>query len=345
MKTRLAFRPGDPPPPKPQSKANMPKILPLLSLTAVVLGAALAATDRTDDEDATVSRREAGPDRSTAGNGRKSVRLATVTTIQTGGLLDALVADFEEKAGYRVEVYAGKDVYPRARAGKADVVFSHLGHRDARAFLLEGLGEWPQAVLSNTQGFIVPPGDPARVATATDPVQAFGRIARSKSPFVVNDIEGVKYLTETLWHAAGRPDKTGWYFDRGLGKSEAMDAAAKMNAYSIWGVSPFLEYREANDVALRPIVLNDSLMQRLMASVAVNPAKLPGVSVDGVRAFQAYLLDPATQAMIRAFRVPGVPQPLFWPQGRTNASEVLPHSPAIRGKGKGGGKGTGGGKG
>ena len=42
----------------------MRKILPLLSLTAVVLGAALAATDPT--EDMTVSRRESGPDRSTS---------------------------------------------------------------------------------------------------------------------------------------------------------------------------------------------------------------------------------------------------------------------------------------
>ena len=311
----------------------------LLTRTVFMLSVALVVTSQAANEDPPVSQQNPSPDGPTTGNDRKLVRLATVKTIRTGGFLDALASDFEKKTGYHVEVYAGEDVYQQARAGKADVVFSHLGHKDAQAFLQDGLGEWPLAVLSNTQAFIIPPGDPAQVATAIDPVQAFKRIAQSKSPFVVNDNDGVKYLTETLWNLAGKPDKAGWYIDRGLRKSEAMDEAAKMKAYSIWGVTPFLEYQEVSNVALRPIVLNDSLMQRLMVCVAVKPAKLPGVNVDGVKAFQAYLLDPATQATIREFRVPGLAQPLFWPQGRTNASAVLPNS--TPGKGKGNGKGRG----
>ena len=80
--------------------------------------------------------------------------------------------------------------------------------------------------------------------------------------------------------------------------------------------------------------------------LVVNPSKVPGVNVTGAKAFQAYLLDPATQAAIRAFRVPGVEQPLFWPQGRTNASAVLPNSTEGNGSGTGGnGSGTGGGGG
>ncbi len=295
----------------------------------LLVGAALIATVSlawTVTSDRTATTTVARPSSSsfkppTAGN---LVRLATVTTIQTGGLLDTLIAEFQKKTEYRVEVYAGEDVYVQARAGKADVVFSHFGHRDAQAFLQDGLGEWPQTVLSNSIGFIVPPADPARVATANDPVEAFERIAQSKSPFVVNRIEGLEYLADTLWNAAGKPDKAGWYVDSGLQMKDAMNAAAKMNGYSLWGASPFLEYERESKSGLKPVVLDDSLMQRLMVSVAVNPAKLPGVNTEGAKAFQAYLLDPATQAKIRAFRVPGVSQPLFWPQGRTNASSVLP---------------------
>jgi tungstate transport system substrate-binding protein len=266
------------------------------------------------------------------------VRLATVTTIQSGGLLDQLVADFQEKTGVTVEVYAGDDPYTQARAGKADLVFSHLGHRDAKAFLQDGLGQWPQAVLSNTIGYIIPPGDPANVASATDPIQAFERIAKTKSPFVLNNNEGLKYLTDTLWNAAGAPDKTGWYIDSGLQDAPAMDAAAKANAYSLWGVTPFLQYQQQTHSTLQPLVINDSLMQRLMVSVAVDPAKVAGVNAEGAKAFQAYLLDPVTQAKIRAFRVPGVSQPLFWPQGRTNASAILPGATPGPGKTPGTGR-------
>lgn len=320
----------------------MLKVLLAFPIAVIAMNVAGGAPSQTVDTP--VTQQQSSSEKSTSNTDNNVVRLATVTTIQSGGLLDRLIADFEKKTRYRVKVYAGEDVYTQARAGKADVVFSHFGHKDAQAFLQEGFGEWPQAVLSNTMGFIVPPGDPAHVATAKDPVEAFERIAQSKSPFVVNDIEGLKYVTDTLWNAAGKPDKSGWYFDQGLREADAMNEAAKIKAYSFWGVSPFLRYQEKSKTALSPIVLNDSLMQRLMVSVAVNPAKLPGVNEKGAKAFQAYLLDPATQAMIRAFRVQGVPQPLFWPQGRTNGPSVLPNSTAGKGKGKGSGGGSGKGK-
>jgi tungstate transport system substrate-binding protein len=272
----------------------------------------------------------------------KTVRLSTVKTIQDGGLLDALIAGFEKQSGYRVAVHTGEEVYQFAREGNADLVFSHWGHREAQAFLEDGLGEWPQAVLSNSSAFIGPLDDPAGVATAADPVEALRRIAESKSPFIVNDIDGVKYLTEMLWHAAGKPDKAGWYLDQGLAKAEAVDAAAKLKGYTIWGATPFLKYQKANGLALRIMPMRDSSLQRLMVSVLVNPAKVPGVNVAGAKALQAYLLDPATQALIRAFRVPGVDQPLFWPQGRTNASAILPNATERAGSGTGGGGGGGG---
>ena len=61
-----------------------------------------------------------------------------------------------------------------------------------------------------------------------------------------------------------------------------------------------------------------------MVTVAVNPDKMAGVNVEGVTTFQHYLLAPATQARIRAFRLPGIDQQIWWPAGRTNASYALP---------------------
>jgi ABC-type tungstate transport system permease subunit len=65
--------------------------------------------------------------------------------------------------------------------------------------------------------------------------EAFKRIAETKSPFVVNGIDGVRYLVEVLWNAAGRPNKEGWLLDEGRRKDDAIIAASERGAYAFWG--------------------------------------------------------------------------------------------------------------
>ena len=136
------------------SRRSVIAAIPVLALAGCTAAASPTVSSATPETSS------AGSSTAPGAANNKTVRLATVTTIQSGGLLDKLVADFQEKTGVTVEVYAGDDVYTQARAGKADLVFSHLGHKDAQAFLQDGLGQWPQAVLSNTIGYIIPPGDP-----------------------------------------------------------------------------------------------------------------------------------------------------------------------------------------
>jgi tungstate transport system substrate-binding protein len=252
------------------------------------------------------------------------VRLSSVVSPQDGGLYDDLLPDFEQQTGYQVELTTGQDVYGPARDGQADVVLSHYGHRDAQAFVQDGLGQWPQPVFSNQLALLGPPEDPAQIQNLTDLVEAFRRIANTQSPLIANDIEGVKYLTEILWDAAGSPEKEGWYSDQGLQGQEAITKAAQQGGYVFWGLTPFLRTQQQNKIQLQPLVLNDPLLQRIMVTVAVNSDKVAGVNVEGVRAFQQYLLAPATQARIRAFRLPGIDQQIWWPSGRTNASYALP---------------------
>jgi ABC-type tungstate transport system permease subunit len=100
--------------------------------------------------------------------------------------------------------------------------------------------------------------------------------------------------------------------------------AAQQGGYVLWGLTPFLRTQHQDEVELQPLVLNDPLLQRIMVTVAVNPDKVAGVNVEGVTAFQHYLLAPATQARIRAFQLPGIDQQIWWPAGRINASHDLP---------------------
>jgi tungstate transport system substrate-binding protein len=255
----------------------------------------------------------------------RAVRLYSVVTAVEGGLLGDLVPDFERQTGYQVKLTPrSPDVYGPARAWKADLVISHYGHKNAEAFVLDGYGAWPETVFFNPMALLGPPSDPAQVRGLTDAAEAFGRIATTNSPFVVNNIEGVKYLSEILWNAAGRPDRTGWYQEQGLRERDAITNAAQQNGYTFWGLTPFLTAQQQNPVGLEPMVLEDPLLRRIMVSVRVMPKHVKGLNTRGAIAFQQYLLEPATQARIRAFRYPGIGQQIWWPAGRDNAPALLP---------------------
>ncbi len=282
------------------------------------------------------------------------VRLSSVTTVRDGGLYDVLLPDFQARAGYRVALTVAEDVYGPARAGRADVVFSHFGHRDVDTFVQSGRGRWPRPVLFNQVALIGPVADPAHVAGQADLVEVFRRVAAAGAPLVVNDIDGLKYLAQITALDAGLPASGGMFLDPGLREGPAMDLAAARGGYTMWGLTPFLRYTATRPLPLRPLVLADPSLQRIMVTVVVDPSKVPGVNAAGASALQDYLLTPETQARIRAFRIPGIDQPVFWPAGRNNLTAFLPGTgrgptgaaptpPANPGTGTGGGTGGGGG--
>ena len=254
----------------------------------------------------------------------RTVRLSSVVTPKDGGLYDDLIPDFERRSGYTIELVTGEDVYGPARAGRADVVVAHYGHHETEAFITEGLGEWPRAVFANSLALLGPPADPAGVRGLSDVTEAYRRIARTKSTYVVNAIDGIEYLSEVIWHAAGSPEKSGWLLGEGAREQDAVALAAQKGGYVLWGLTPFLRTQQTNKVALEPLVLGDPLLQRVLVSVAVKPDRVPGANAAAAAAFQAYLLSPPTQARVQAFRLPGIDRQVWWPSARHNKSAHLP---------------------
>ena len=247
------------------------------------------------------------------------VRLALVNVPDE--LLRPLLPDFQKQTGIRADiVYTGNDPFAVAREGKADLVISHYGHEGVEPFVAEGLGLWPHPVFANQMVLLGPPRDPARVRGLTNAAEAFRRIAASKSRFLANDTAGAKYLEEILWTSAGVAEKGDWYLDlKSQGPQAARDAAQK-GAYVLWGLPPFLRLKRQGPLDLEPLVVQDSILQRIMVAVVVNAKKVPGVNADGARAFQDFLIAPATQARIRAFRYPDFDQQAWWPAGRHNSA-------------------------
>ncbi len=263
---------------------------------------------------------------------KRVLRIAAVITPESSGLLRQLAAEFEKQTGTSVHVDSRQDVWGLAREGKVDLVIAHYGHRGTEDFFADGLGAWPRPVFSNQAALIGPTSDPAKISGAPDAVEAFRRIAASKSPFVVNNSQTEKYLAEVLWQAAGKPDRTGWYRDKGLRNQaetkDAIQAGVEEQGYTLWGLVPFLIYRKEHpDCGMNALMTDDPLFQRLMVSVLVRPDKVPGINAPDAKAFERFLIAPETQAQIRAFRLPGFAGQVWWPAGRLNSGAFLSSGP------------------
>ena len=291
------------------------------------------------------------------------LRVGAVNTPFYTGLLDALAADFKKQGGLDIWVYSGKDVYDQARQGTVDMVISHYGKDGIEPFVLEGLGQWPRPVFANQAALIGPADDPAGIRGMTSVVEAFGRIAESGSPYVVNNTPAFCFLTEYLWQAAGKPEKGDWFVVPSAENVTAVELAEQKGAYVVYGAFPFLRYKATVDMKMDALVVDDPLLQRIMVSVLVEPDRVPGVNHEAARAFQTYLLSPRAQTLVRDYRVEGSDRQLWWPVARHNNPLVLvedapswntstvssaetsePHTGGGGGIGGGGGRGTGGGR-
>lgn len=263
-------------------------------------------------------------ERASAADGEQEAGLVRVSVVITPDvLLNALLPTFQDQTGLRVTLRIGEDAYDFARAGNADLVIAHYGHPGTEAFVSEGLGRWPRMVFSNQAVLAGPERDPVGIRGLSDAVEAFRLMVRRGGEFVVNNAVTERYLAEILWDASGRPPKNGWWLDLGLRDQPAIEAAAARGAYTLWGVVPFVRLQAQRDLRLDALVTDDPLLQRVMVSVVVNPARIAGVNESGALALQRYLLEPSTQASIRRFRHHGLLDQTWWPIGRSNQGTDL----------------------
>lgn len=250
-----------------------------------------------------------------------TIRLGTVGATRTAGLLDGLIARFQDQGPYQVVLTAGNaaDLFAQAREGLLDIVTTHLGVADLPAFVQDKVGRWPQAVFATVTAYVAAPDDPAGILAASDAVDAFERIAQTRSPFVVNNLDNPRFVSETLWHAAGQPDRTGWYVDNGLSGAAAVQAASQRGGYTLWGLHAFLTRQQQNPVNMRAVLFGDSVLQQPVASVVVQPGHGRKVNLPGALALQQFLLTPEIQGVVRRFRHPQFDLPIFWPVAHYNA--------------------------
>jgi tungstate transport system substrate-binding protein len=243
------------------------------------------------------------------------LRLATTTSTDNSGLLDAILDGFEQEYSAKVEVIAvgtGQAIALGER-GDADVLLVHAREKED-AFVASGHGINRQDVMYNDFIVIGPEADPAGISGLTDATDAFKRIAESKSTFISRgDDSGTNTKELALWKKAGispTPDDE-WYLASGQGMGATLSLAQEKQAYTLSDRATYLAWGGKMDLVI--LTEEDEFLRNPYGVIAVNPEKHPSVNNDLAQKFIDWITSVDTQKTISEFGTKEYGQPLFFP--------------------------------
>lgn len=247
-------------------------------------------------------------------NNPRDVILATTTSTQDSGLLDLLVARFQEQSGYNVKTIAvgSGAAIALGQRGESDIVLAHAPESE-RKFVEGGAGIDRQLVMYNDFVMVGPADDPANVRGQADVLAALRAIAEAGVPFVSRgDNSGTDQLEKKLWKRVHiTPSGQGWYVEAGSGMGQTLQIADQRGAYTIGDRATFLAFKDK--LALSLAVEGDPRLLNIYHVILVNPQRFTQVNQAGARAFASFLLSPAAQQLIGSFGAEKFGQPLFTP--------------------------------
>lgn len=244
----------------------------------------------------------------------RSITIASTTSTEQSGLFGHILPIFTREAGIAVRVVAlgtgqALDV---GRRGDADVVFVHDRAAEER-FVAEGFGGPRRHVMFNDFVITGPTADPARIAGLGDTAEALRRIAAARAPFISRgDRSGTHAAELRLWQLAGIDPASGrgqWYREVGQGMGPALNTAAAQGAYILADRGTWLSFRNRQDQ--RIFIEGDARLFNQYGVMLVNPQRHPHVKAADGQRFIDWLLSPAGQSAIAAYRING--EQLFFP--------------------------------
>lgn len=242
------------------------------------------------------------------GAARPFIVLASTTSTEQSGLFAHLLPVFTADTGITVRVVAQGtgQALDTARRGDADLVLVHDRAAEER-FVAEGWGLERRDVMYNDFVLVGPRRDPAGVAGGRDVVAALARIAQARQTFASRgDRSGTHAAELRLWSLAGIDPvagRGGWYRETGSGMGPTLNVAAGMDAYVLADRGTWLSFRNRGGLAI--LLAGDARLFNAYGVIVVNPARHPHVKADAARRFADWLVSPAGQQAIAAFRIGG----------------------------------------
>ncbi|MGD0475879.1 MAG: substrate-binding domain-containing protein [Candidatus Velthaea sp.] len=240
-----------------------------------------------------------------------AVILATTTSTQDTGLLDALVPAFERSTGYTVKTIAlgTGAALKMGEKGDADVLLVHAPKAE-EAYMADGRGLSRRAVMYNHFIVVGPASDPAHVRGATSALEAFRRIAASGAAFVSRaDNSGTNKKELELWQAAGAPPQGAAYMKAGSGMADTLHIASQKDAYTLTDDGTYLSQRGTLDLV--PALEDAKGLRNIYHVIVVKPIPGRATNLAGGAAFANYVVSAPGQQIIAGYGKERFGRPLF----------------------------------
>ena len=238
-----------------------------------------------------------------------ALRLATTTSTQDSGLLDAILPMLERECGVKVSVVAvgSGQALRLGTDGEADFLLTHDPDGEAK-FIESGAGSDRRPLMFNDFVIVGPAADPAGVKGLRTADEALKRIAAAGASWLSRgDDSGTHRKEKKLLKAAGVA--TGpWYRETGQGMGATIGMAAESGAYTLADRGTWASHKDGPKLPV--LVEGDAALRNPYAVVLVNPAKHKHVKADAAKRAADWLTGPAGMKAISEFRRNG--QQLFF---------------------------------
>ncbi|MBQ0958926.1 extracellular solute-binding protein [Ideonella sp. 4Y11] len=243
----------------------------------------------------------------------KFIVMASTTSTEQSGLFGHLLPAFKQASGIDVRVVAvgTGQALDMGRRGDADVLFVHDTAAEEK-FVADGFSTQRRNVMYNDFVVVGPAADPAKVK-GSDIGAAFGKLASSGAGFISRgDKSGTHAAELRLWKGAGvdlAAAKPAGYKECGCGMGPALNMGASTGAYVLTDRGTWLNFKNRQDLAV--LVEGDKKLFNQYGVMVVNAAKHPHVKTALAQQFADWVVSPAGQASISAYKING--EPLFFP--------------------------------
>jgi tungstate transport system substrate-binding protein len=240
----------------------------------------------------------------------QSIVMSSTTSTEQSGLFSYLLPAYKAVSGVDIKVVAlgTGQALDMARRGDADVVFVHDQVAE-EAFVADGFGLQRQSVMYNDFVLIGPRGDPA-AAKGRDIVEALKKLAATNGAFISRgDKSGTHAAELRFWKMAGLDAKGSGYKECGCGMGPALNIASSSGAYVLADRGTWLNFKNRADLVV--LVEGDKRLFNQYGVMVVNPAKHPQVKLAEAQKFVDWIISPAGQNTIAAYKIGG--EQLFFP--------------------------------
>jgi tungstate transport system substrate-binding protein len=249
------------------------------------------------------------------------LKMATTTSTDDTGLLDALAPEYKKETGIDLKwVAVGTgNALKLGQNCDVSVVFVHAPKSELE-YVEKGFMTDRTPVMYND--FVIVGDSKFKDKFAGKSVaEAFKIVEEEKIPFISRgDKSGTHMKEREVWEkAVGKtPDKESWYFEGGQGMIATINIADERKGLTLTDRGTYIKY-ESNNKGNPPLIIlveGDELLKNFYSIMAVNPKNCPKTDYKGASDFIKWITSDKTQKSIGDFKLLG--KQMFTPNAKTD---------------------------